>query len=428
MPRNAALTPQARHVLVILVDAFKLDYLTPQNTPFLQSQLGDSFFAPLHPILGYSDAIRATVFTGAYPQDHNYWIMQKYSPGTNPLRFLNALRFIDILPSNLFVRGLKFFISASLGRLLAKSHGYSLLTTHNMPYHLLASFDSTLRQSMLSPGAFPGHPTLFDVLKEGALRYSYIDISQWGLKALFGSSLRVRDRLSNTLARLEEDARLVFVYLHQLDHFAHSFSTTSPRFLRELTNMDGVIQLTVEGARKRLGPDLDVLIFSDHGMIDATHFLYPKELVRDRGLGKDYLLSLDSTMVRLWYLNPARREEIRGRVEGLGCGHFLTDTERQELKVAFSHRDYGDDIYLLEPGYTLFPNFISWVKPYAMHAYHPDHSSQAGIFLWLDRKKDVAHQGSVELVEIAPTILDLLGLTPPPTFKGQSLLNRKGEA
>ncbi len=409
-------------MLVLLVDAFRWDYLTADNTPFLHSQLDSGFLAPLHPILGYSDAIRATVFTSAYPRDHGYWIMTRYSPGTSPLKLLRPLRFLDGLPGGFFKRAMKFWLSASLGRVLGRIHHCPPPTTHDLPFGLLDCFDSTMSRSMLAPGAFPGYPTIFETLVQNGFKNAFLDASLFGIRARFGSSVRVRGKLVNALARLPQDTRLAFVYLHHLDHFAHRFTTSSPRFMAELRNVDSTIEAIVGKAKERWGPSLEVVIFSDHGMADATHFHQVRGLVRDQGLGKDFLLSLDSTMVRVWYFNPARKDEIRKKVEALGCGHFLSADEKQTLKVDFDHRAYGDDIYLLEPGHTLFPNFISWIKPFAMHAYHPDQPSQTGIFLWLNRKPDISHRGPVELVDIAPSLLTVLGLPRPSSFKGTSLL------
>ncbi len=414
--------PHARTALVLLVDAFRWDYLSAENTPFLHSQLDSGFLAPLHPILGYSDAIRATVFTGAYPRDHGYWIMTKYSPGTSPLKLLKPLRFLDGLPGEFFQRSMKFWLSASLGRVLGRIHHCSPPSTHNLPFRLLDRFDSTMSKSMLEPGAFPGYPTIFEMASHRGFKHAFLDASLFGLRARFGSSLRVRGKLVAAVGNLPQDTRLAFVYLHHLDHFAHRFTTSSPRFIAELRNVDSTIEAIVSKARERWGSSLEVIIFSDHGMADATHFHDLRELVRDRGLGRDFLLSLDSTMVRVWYFNPTRRDDVRRRVEALGCGRFLSAEEKQALKVDFGHRDYGDDIYLLEPGHTLFPNFISWIKPFAMHAYHPDHPSQTGIFFWLNRRADISHQGPVELVDIAPSLSTVLGLPPVPTFRGTSLL------
>jgi len=43
-------------------------------------------------MLGYSDAIRATLFTGTYPDRHGYWIMYKFDPEGIPYRIYESLR------------------------------------------------------------------------------------------------------------------------------------------------------------------------------------------------------------------------------------------------------------------------------------------------------------------------------------------------
>jgi len=153
----------------------------------------------MNTILGYSDAIDATIYTGVYPQDHGHWIMHKYSPETSPFRMFKPLAFIDYFPSNFVIRGLKFVLSATICRLLAKARHYSELSTHNIPFSVIDSFDWTSKKSLLGSHPFSDFPTIFDILKENGVKHSYINVTKFGLRALFGSSVRVRVKLVKIL-------------------------------------------------------------------------------------------------------------------------------------------------------------------------------------------------------------------------------------
>jgi len=412
-------------LLVLFIDAFRYDYLSEERTPFLYSMSKNGFCAPLKPILGYSDAIDATIFTGVYPQDHGYWIKYKYSPETSPLGIFKYLRFIDHLPSSFVVRGVKFVLSATICRLLAKAHGYSALSTHNIPFSAIGFFDYTLKKSMLSQGAFDNFPTFFDILREYGIKYSFIDCSNFSIVARFGSSVRSRKRLATVLERIEPDTQLIFIYLHQLDNFAHRCGINSAKFLEELVNVDRSIELIVDRARQRFGDDLPTIIVSDHGMADTKNFVRLGQFIHDKGFGKDYLFCSDSTMIRLWYLNPNKRRDIRKRFADLKCGSFLSEKEKRELKINFNHRYYGDDIYLLNTDYSIFPNFFSWLRPHAMHAYHPEDKTQLGFAILWGAGLGVPINREVRLVDLAPTILDVLGVSAPPQYRGESLLGRR---
>ena len=78
-------------VLAILIDGFRHDYISQEDTPFLYGLNKNHPAPPLRPILGYSDSIRATIFSGVYPNKHNYWMGYKYSPESSPFGFFNKL-------------------------------------------------------------------------------------------------------------------------------------------------------------------------------------------------------------------------------------------------------------------------------------------------------------------------------------------------
>ncbi len=61
-----------KHVLAILIDASRYDYLSENDIPYRYSLSNRGFCAPLRTILGHSDAIGTTIFTAPCPQDYNY--------------------------------------------------------------------------------------------------------------------------------------------------------------------------------------------------------------------------------------------------------------------------------------------------------------------------------------------------------------------
>jgi hypothetical protein len=127
-------------------------------------------------------------------------------------------------------------------------------------------------------------------------------------------------------------------------------------------------------------------------------------------------------MVRLWYFNE-KAKKIRDKIEALEYGRFLSEKDKKELKINFRHRYYGDDIFLISPPHNIFPNFVSWIKPHAMHAYHPKEKSQTGMTMLIGESEKIKRErGSVCLVEFMPTILDYFNLMAPKTCKGKSLL------
>jgi hypothetical protein len=360
----------ARPVVCVLVDAFRHDYLDSWRAPFLASLAERSSAARMRPILGYSDSIRATIFTGAYPDQHGYWMEYCFRPGAGAFSPLERLSALDRLPSDFLRRGVKFGLSSTIVRALARRRGYGHLSLRHFPFRALDCFDWTLRGSMSDPGGL-GLPTIFDELTAAGVPWSYLD-----------SSKSTRSALLRAAGELEPDTRFVFVYLHPIDMASHLVGLDSPIFWRAVQRTDALAERVVDCIGRRIG-EPELVVFSDHGMSSVDRLVSYPELWLHPAFPTRFCFALDATMVRLWWLDgdPDLREQVRGLVRAKGPGRFLSRSELSGLHLEFDNRLYGDEIYLLEPPVAIFPNFHSMLRPKAMHAYHPDGLDQHGILI-----------------------------------------------
>jgi predicted AlkP superfamily pyrophosphatase or phosphodiesterase len=383
--------------LCFLVDAFRHDYLREGVTPFMEKLASEGSARPLPTILGYSDSIRATIFTGRYPDQLGYWMEYCFRPERSPFRPLDRLAAFDRFPVDFGQRAAKFALSATLMRKLARSRGYPTLNLRHIPFGALRFFDYTLTLPMTAPGAL-GAPTIFDRLSAAGKKWSYLD-----------ASTMPRQRLINSVRELPKETALVFVYLHQIDMASHLFGLGSARFKRSLRTVDALVAELYLEARSRFG-EPSVLVFSDHGMTPIERTVAIPELRRHPAFGKGFVFALDATMVRLWYLRdePRLRDDLRSLVAGKLPGRFLSRPDRVALHVDFDHNLYGDDIFLTEPGTVIFPNFHSYVRPKAMHAYDPSHPDQDGILIAPD--DGLSRDEVPSMVDLAPLVLRLVGI------------------
>ena len=396
-------------VIAVLVDALRYDYVNAQDTPFMYKLGLQGASSPLKPILGYSDAIRATIFTGTYPDKHGYWMSYRYSPQTSPFKAFTALRAIDHIPSDLIRRGTKFLLTSTICKLLARIKGYSSLHLHNIPFSIIDQFDATIQKSMLDENPFPNFPTLFDVLRERKIAFAYVD-----------SSILKR-RVVSAVDKLGAETEFAMIYLHYVDEASHWFGLDSETFKQTIRSVDNLVSYIVKKL-SRLGEKPLVLVFSDHGMIKEKERLDLSFLTKLDGFGKRFIFASDATMVRLWYLDPSIREEIRNAVEQAGHCRRLSPEEKMRLRIGVENLDYGEDIFLFDPGYIIFPNSYSYVRPKAMHAYSPEDPSQRGIFITNDGLQ-TGDKNVVDLVDIMPSILSAMNVAPPSTCEGRSLMN-----
>jgi Type I phosphodiesterase / nucleotide pyrophosphatase len=394
------LSAGSRPLLCFLIDAFRHDYLDTRETPFLAEVASAGTSRPLRTILGYSDSIRATAFTGAYPDELGYWMEYRFRPGGDPFRPFSSLGALDRIPSDLALRAMKLGVSRTVMPRLARSRGYQTLDLRHIPFGAMRFFDYTLREPMTSYGSL-ALPTFFDRLTEAGRRWSYLDSSKVGARGI-----------SDGLGAADPSAALLFVYLHHIDMASHLHGIDSLRFRSVVRQTDDRVRQITSSVRHRFG-DVDVLLFSDHGMSRARAFRSLPELRRHPGFGRSFCFALDATMVRLWYLDDrdALRDELRAIVSSKLPGKFLEREDRRALHVDFSGRDYGDDIFLVDPGVIIFPNFHSYLRPKAMHAYHPDDPDQRGILVVSDGAVDLGEEAG--LLDVHRLINRMAGLAQP---------------
>ena len=388
-------------VLVVLIDAFRHDFLSDDITPNLAGLAAQGIRRPLCPILGYSDAIRATFFTGRYPDETGYWMEYCYRPEKSPWKGIERLAPIDRLPLNAAVRGMKMATSMTVMRALAKRRGVSHLDLRNIPLKVANKFDFTLSKPMTGPNAL-GYPSIFDMCTAAGRPWAYLD----------SSKVRQRDDLLDLVSKLHDDVGLIFVYLHHIDMAAHLFGIASKRFWQRVRLTDALLGQIVSRVRLRFG-DVDPLVFSDHGMSVLLRQMSIQDLLDHPAFPDRFFVALDATMVRLWFFDDDERlrSEVRSRVACRYPGRFLSEADLKNYHLQFSGRLYGDEIYLLQPGIGIFPNFHSYIKPKAMHAYEPTNQDQWGIFIGPSLAESAVSK-LVDLTEVTALVTKMLD---PPT-------------
>lgn len=405
--------PMPPPLMLMLIDGLGYDFVTAEATPNLSRYAGSYAMRPLRPALGYSDCQRAVLFCGLPPDRIGYWMLYRFArPSDSPWRELGRLAFLDGAPVELPRKGLKLGLSASLMRLQARRKGYSDLTLHNIPFRALPWHAPTLRRPVYAPHALGDAPTVFDLLREAKRPFAIVrsdTVGQLGLLRPVKGHIR---RLLSAIRGLDRSTSFVYFYLHTPDMFAHRHGIRGPRFWEELKEADQAIATIIEAAKERLGPDTQVVLTSDHGMDHTERFVSFRHLIMHPAFGKDYVAALDSTMVRLWYLTPDGARKARPLVESSGAGGFLTLEERRTLGVDFPGEQYGDDVYLLRPGASIYPNYHSVLKPLAMHAYHPSEPDQRAVALFIgDRIAELApDSGELHMADILPIIRSLVKL------------------
>ena len=371
-------------LLVILVDGLGFADASAGAVPFISDEGKDRVMVPVRPVLGYSDAQRAVLLTGGNPDEIDYWMLYEFSdPKESPWRWMRGLSPLDRLGDPLPLRMFKFGLSQSFLKAQARMRGYSDLSIHNIPFRALKWQRPSMAPSIYAGRPLGETPTLFSLATEKHLRWSIIRSDS--LRALVSrqSASQWAPRAVERISALHADTKLVFVYMHHPDLFAHRYGVDDERTVAEINAVGRAAGEIVDATRRKLGDGLQTVIVSDHGMNRTTRFVDFSDLVMRPEFGKSFVVALDSTMVRARYLTGGGEELVRSVLDAKGFSKPVPSQERKKLGITFPGERYGDEIFLMEPGTSIYPNFHSLTRPLAMHAYHPDVDDQTAFALFI---------------------------------------------
>ena len=201
-------------------------------------------------------------------------------------------------------------------------------------------------------------------------------ISNWRLS---------EDENFDELNRVVEGGKtpFIFAYFAGLDGTQHLYTKDGEETKKHLEYYREKISLLLDNAKESYS-SVEYAIFSDHGMTTLIEEFDINPTLKSLNLeyGVDYLSFIDSTMLRIWYLNKDHTHKIRSAIENCGIkGHFLSEGEMREWGVFFEDGKYGDDIFLMEPGYQLNPSDMGGKALPGMHGYNPSDKDSDAVWM-----------------------------------------------
>ncbi len=334
---------------------------------FMEKEL--PFRRPLGMQFGYSSAAVPTFLSGKTPAEHGHFSFFYFDrEKKSPFRFFRYLQFL-LHPRFVFNHHrVRNRINAVLRKILGYTGYFNL---YGVPFERLPYFDYCEKTDMYAPGGLEVCPNIHDVLLESGLRFH---LSDWRRSDDFNLS-----EAAELAASGEYD--FLFVYTGSLDGMLHFHVGDFEYEEKMLAGYREKLLPVLEAARGAYDK-VDFCLFSDHGMTPLAGTVDVRGRIEalPYRFGKDYIACYDSTMCRLYFLDPACREPLMASLSTLP-GHWLTSDEKRSWGVDFARDRYGEEIFLLDPGLQALPNDMGDKAIPGMHGFHPDDKDSTACFL-----------------------------------------------
>jgi hypothetical protein len=357
----------------------------------------------------------ATMLTGTYPHEHGLWGPR--------LRTDWAIR----TPAQRLVDRVPDLLTTSVQCALHLVSGPLDLAT--MPPGRRRRFDwlrfNLKHASDLTKTGRPinGLATPLSMIGDQQSRYVYQD-NFWDLE-------RLRDRVGNG------DYVLEMVDVHCLDHLQH-WRMGDQQGTRELyAGIDAFIAALHAKCRQK---ELGFLLLSDHGMEAVDRVVDLIGALRALPVPlREYDLFVENSKATLWFHTSAAQATIAAHLGARDDGTLLDRAAMARYTLVFPDNRYGDAYFYARPGATFFPN--DFHQPLASlmmsltdrqqrqrfrtpwhqadHGYLSENDSEIGFMALAEDGYEPA-SGTISLIDIAPTLLILLGREPAATMRGRS--------
>lgn len=353
-------------LVLYFADAFSWEYV--RKRPFMED-----FWAqrrPLESVLGYSSTVMPVILTGRPPRETGIWTEYFYEPRPQPalVRILLQPHLRFLLPTLNAARLVWFRVARKAGLGIEHRLRLPIQLSHLFSRH-------PIKYDRFPPIGLPVK-TLADLFAERGLRVDFRYLRRPPLRS--GEIEHLRSHAN--------DADVFFYYDPTLDGLGHkvgaSVSALAP-------SLDGIAEFLEEVSEVMAPHDLELLLFSDHGMTTVTDTFDLFAELRDFTLGIEYLVFMDSTFARFWFASDSVRDQILELLSEVP-GSFLSEEERKAYGIDFDDERYGQEILVAEEGIVFHPNYFpgpfrAFTKKYpeeAMHGYRPECPSAQGVLFY----------------------------------------------
>lgn len=366
--------------LLILLDAFRHDYLHKEDTPYLWGLKDESIYIrKLHNPGGYCE--RSVFMTGTDPEENgNYFAMSLM-----PIGYKRAY----------------------------------WEPIFNMPFDIRSRLCMTEDQEIdFEKDAFKNPDTgeviesFWDVMRKNKKKWAIEACVALGVQQYEGVTTH-GSRPIQLMKKIERGVDFAYIQFSETDQQIHYTGTDREKRKDLMRVVDSKVKWLVDETNK-LYKEVNVIVFGDHGMMDVNRHIdlpleYPPYVE-----GWDYLALKSSAAVQFWIFNPKVEKHIKNDPK-LREGTFIPSPSKRQ----------GDLVWRADPGVLISPCHFHkrWEAPKAMHGYSARIPEMHGMAIINNGKnKKRVQKGSLK--DICSAVCDLMDIPYPKKNKGVSYVGK----
>jgi predicted AlkP superfamily pyrophosphatase or phosphodiesterase len=429
-------------LVFLLLDAFRWDYLNPEDTPsLLDMASGGTYVRKLITSTGFTQ--RSAISCGAPADVSGNFTMFTFDMEGSPFRFLRENSkwqslcrndWWEIVPNLQGFRTVKGFLRrrSAAARVQLKGWAYQEAKKYAahpdpayVPLEILPLIGlSEDNRLIYEPGAFPIE-SIFDICRKQRTSFEYL---------MFPVTNCEDDAvLQTTLERISSRAQFYLLQFSDSDYLMHHHGTSGEMRRQVAGEIDRKLRVLLQ-AFERAFDSVTWVIVGDHGMtdivkeLDVAHLVHTAARKLELKHGEDYLLFLDSTMARLWHLTdkalPLTDSVFEDEPAFIDNGQVISEDLARKYRIPYKDRRYGDVIWWAKPGVLIFPDYFHDFNTHnkGMHGYDSYHEDMKGFAIVKGESIAATRYEEAFLVDICPTLCDLLGVSSPSANEGTSLI------
>lgn len=400
---------------MFLLDAFKEEYITESNTPYLYNLSREgNYIEKIVPSAGFCE--RTEIFFGLKPNESGFFTAIGFDPDNAPYRRSRLLFLIGLIEEVLFRiasilwKKRQNSVEYHVRRLLWKTFrlfnkDIKRLGTYNIPFKFLEYFNLTEDENNLHEiDKLCGKESVFKLVSKLNGNTYMGAFTALGQKSNGDDKNRIKLAIK---AASDKNNIFIPIYVSVADSIGHNYGPNSKEMEKEVNALDSLLE---ESVQKLLEIDSNTkfLFLGDHGMSEVESTINVKleisKISKRHKLKekRDFIYFLDSTLLRMWFFNDESKDifldEMNKNEEFTRKGLIISKSLADKYKLPFENRKYGDLMWWANEGVLIYPDFFHKRKIMkGMHGYRPNKQSTYGTgIIW---HKGIS-KGNIERLEL----------------------------